>query len=133
MHHTHTMQATIAAQQAELETLKAGLADVRRYLLSEKFRQDTTVQTRDVLTRLDEVESAAFNEGEQVGAERRREFEIQEAASKARRHAEGLAETWRSWGNHDRDYTAQIETAAADRFAEIYGRENGMTLAEVAA
>lgn len=39
------------------QNLLAGLEEIKRYLSSEKFYIDTTVQVRDVLYRLEEIKS----------------------------------------------------------------------------
>lgn len=40
---------------AELVALKTGLGDLRSYLESQKFYEETTVQVRDVLHRIEEI------------------------------------------------------------------------------
>jgi len=44
------------AAERELARLKAGIRELRIYLSSEKFHEDTTVQVGDVFLRLDEAE-----------------------------------------------------------------------------
>lgn len=46
------MQETIDAQREELAALKDQIADLVKYLNSDKFSEDTTVQVVDILTRL---------------------------------------------------------------------------------
>ncbi len=49
----------VKACKAESEALREGILDLMRYLHSEKFDVDTTVQVRDVLHRLQEVLNSA--------------------------------------------------------------------------
>lgn len=59
MHYVTKLKNEAAADAREIEALRAGLRAVRRYLTSDKFREDTTVQVGDVLLRIAEVESIA--------------------------------------------------------------------------
>jgi hypothetical protein len=45
---------------AENETLKENLHLLKVYLMSSKFAEDTTVQTKDVLNRIDEIVKLAM-------------------------------------------------------------------------
>jgi len=51
----HRLQDELRESEASREAMVAAALDLRRYLLSEKFWQDTTVQVSDVLYRLDQV------------------------------------------------------------------------------
>lgn len=64
-----TAKETIAKQDAEIDSLRAqieayesGLLNLRRYLESDKFAIDPTVQTADVLRSLETVRSAVVDE-----------------------------------------------------------------------
>jgi hypothetical protein len=49
----------VKALKTENETLREGMADLMRYLQSNKFNFDTTVQRNDVLNRIHETLHAA--------------------------------------------------------------------------
>jgi hypothetical protein len=49
---------------AELAALKAELTDLIGYLISDKFNEDPTVQTADVIRRIRAAEAAALEAGE---------------------------------------------------------------------
>jgi hypothetical protein len=59
-----TLEHSTAAQAAELEALYSGIRDLVGYLISEKFDDDPTVQTADVIRRIGEVTRAAGDAGE---------------------------------------------------------------------
>lgn len=46
--------------RAENETLKENLHFLKVYLMSSKFTEDTTVQAKDVLNRIDEIVKLAM-------------------------------------------------------------------------
>ena len=48
------LETELARQTLAIEGLHNELAELRGYLLSDKFHNDTTVQVRDVLHRLDQ-------------------------------------------------------------------------------
>lgn len=50
------LQAENAELKAELDRIREGITDLRAYLVSDKFSKDTTVQTRDVLHRIEEIQ-----------------------------------------------------------------------------
>lgn len=61
--------ATIAQLEAVIETLRTGMDSLAAYVTSPKFREDTTVQTGDIVARLREIRSAAADvEVEPYGA-----------------------------------------------------------------
>jgi transcriptional regulator with GAF, ATPase, and Fis domain len=60
MNHIHALQAKIREQEAQLLALQGGLTDLEKYLLSQKFWEDTTVQARDILHRIAEFKHAAI-------------------------------------------------------------------------
>jgi hypothetical protein len=68
-----------AAQMAQVTTLETGIAELRAYLASDKFRSDTTVQVADVDRRLQEILSAGAD-GYLAG---QREFIAKEKAKAA--------------------------------------------------
>ena len=49
----------LGAQEARFTALTDGLAQLSAYLQSAKFAQDSTVQVRDVLTRMAEADRAS--------------------------------------------------------------------------
>jgi hypothetical protein len=55
----HKLQKRVAEQGAEIEALRSGLVDIKRYLQSNKFSADNSVQANDVLLRIREIENAA--------------------------------------------------------------------------
>lgn len=55
----HRLQAEVAREKRTVAALEQGLRDLRSYLMSPKFHQDTTVQVDDVLRRMAELESYA--------------------------------------------------------------------------
>ena len=57
MNYIHRLEDTKNLYAAELVGLKSGLTDLKAYLLSSKFHEDTTVQVRDVLHRISEIEN----------------------------------------------------------------------------
>lgn len=59
MHYVTKLKNEAAEDAREIEALRAGMRAIRRYLTSDKFREDTTVQVGDVLLRLAEVDSLA--------------------------------------------------------------------------
>lgn len=54
MNYIKKLEAENARRQAEIDARDAAIAELRDYLLSSKFSVDPTVQTRDVLTRLEQ-------------------------------------------------------------------------------
>ena len=56
---TREAASRAAQNQAELAALRQGLEDLRAYLTSDKFADDKSVNTRDVLHRMYEITSAA--------------------------------------------------------------------------
>lgn len=58
---TRLAAANAAQNQAELTVIRQGLEDLRVYLTSDKFAVDKSVNTRDVLARLCEIQSAALD------------------------------------------------------------------------
>jgi len=56
----HTLQAKVAELEADKAAADAALMDLYRYLGSDKFREDTTVQVSDVLWRLQDVRTAVM-------------------------------------------------------------------------
>jgi pyruvate/2-oxoglutarate dehydrogenase complex dihydrolipoamide acyltransferase (E2) component len=71
----------------ELRVYHEAIQELRSYLLSDKFAEDTTVQVKDVLFRLSEAESAALN------ARNEHDNEAYRAAREANeaKHARGKA------------------------------------------
>ena len=43
--------------KAQMETYKTGIDQIRRYLSSEKFWQDNSVNVKDIFLRLDEIQA----------------------------------------------------------------------------
>lgn len=52
MNYIKRLERDLDAAEAEVKGLRRGIARLREYLFSDKFREDTTVQRRDVLNRL---------------------------------------------------------------------------------
>ena len=50
----------VKVQQEIIETYEESINELRRYLNSSKFSVDTTVQTSDVIMRLDELKHDLF-------------------------------------------------------------------------
>ena len=50
------LKAEKESVEKELDSLREGLRHLKGYLTSSKFHQDTTVQTADVLRRLEEAD-----------------------------------------------------------------------------
>ena len=59
MNYIKRLERENSALKQELHELRRGLQHLKGYLQSEKFWHDTTVQTSDVLLRLDEAEREA--------------------------------------------------------------------------
>lgn len=59
MNYIKKLESELRASQEELRQLKDGITELKSYLQSEKFWMDTTVQTRDVLNRLEEAQDWA--------------------------------------------------------------------------
>ena len=57
MNYIHTLQQRVADLEAERALVEADLMHLKSYLLSPKFRDDSTVQILDVLRRLEEATS----------------------------------------------------------------------------
>jgi hypothetical protein len=55
------LQANEKVYNESLNQVQNSLNEIKRYLLSPKFHQDTTVQVGDILLRIDELESAYNN------------------------------------------------------------------------
>lgn len=55
MNYIKRLENDLRQAQTELTGLKCGLTDLKSYLMSEKFWTDTTVQTDDVLRRLQDA------------------------------------------------------------------------------
>ena len=53
MNYIHRLQKELAEAQATVRAHEHTLTDLRVYLSSDKFESDPTVQTRDVMYRLD--------------------------------------------------------------------------------
>lgn len=62
MHYSEKLKRENKAVAIELEALRRELRAVRGYLTSAKFHDDTTVQVRDVLARLQAAEDDALAE-----------------------------------------------------------------------
>ena len=58
---TNDALAQSASNQRELDSLKEGLIELQGYLLSDKFREDTTVQVDDILRRIAEIKIVAWD------------------------------------------------------------------------
>ena len=62
MNYIKQLQADVARLEDQVSTANAAVADLRSYLFSDKFHVDTTVQTQDVLNRLNHVSRALWTE-----------------------------------------------------------------------
>ena len=51
----------VKALQAEKEVLVQGMNNLRRYLNSDKFHEDTTVQVADILHRMQEITNDLYD------------------------------------------------------------------------
>jgi hypothetical protein len=61
MNYIHRLKDEKAATAAELRGLLEGLLDLMDYLCSDKFREDSTVQVADVIHRINEAKSRAWD------------------------------------------------------------------------
>lgn len=52
MNHIKRLTKDVAALKNSLQAYDAGVDDIVRYLTSQKFHEDTTVQVQDVLNRI---------------------------------------------------------------------------------
>jgi hypothetical protein len=59
MNYIHSLQATVASQKAQIDSIHDGLTDLTKYLTSPKFQIDPTVQASDVLHRVAQILHAA--------------------------------------------------------------------------
>ena len=59
MNYIHQLQESNTQQAKEIAALKSGLIALEQYMLSPKFRHDPTVQSADVLHRIDEIRQNA--------------------------------------------------------------------------
>lgn len=57
MNYIKKLEAEIAARGSELVGIKCGLTDLEAYLQSDKFREDPTVQVKDILNRVREAKA----------------------------------------------------------------------------
>ena len=60
MNYIHRLEDEQRLASAELCGLRSGIEDLRRYLSSPKFHEDTTVQVKDIFMRLEEAERFAL-------------------------------------------------------------------------
>ena len=60
MHWTNQLKVDNAKLQDDKVATMEAIRDLKIYLQSSKFHQDTTVQVQDVLTRLDVILDVAF-------------------------------------------------------------------------
>jgi hypothetical protein len=65
-YHIKALQLKVAVLRAENDSLREGIVGMFAYLVSMKFADDPTVQTRDVMTRLSEIVSRSFDSGLEV-------------------------------------------------------------------
>jgi hypothetical protein len=56
------LQNETAVQQREIAALYEGLTELAVYLTSDKFANDPTVQTQDVLNRIAGIKTFAYNQ-----------------------------------------------------------------------
>ena len=56
MNYIQNLKTQIAEKDLIIQTAKEEIQYLRTYLLSDKFHEDTTVQVRDVLNRLNNIE-----------------------------------------------------------------------------
>lgn len=61
MNYIKQLQNELLEVNAELAGLKSGLIDLERYLLSDKFFNDPTVQIQDVLNRIADARKAGVD------------------------------------------------------------------------
>ena len=61
MNYIKQLQQDKAELEQELATISEGISDIYRYLSLPKFDADTTVQTRDILLRLDEIKNSSIS------------------------------------------------------------------------
>ena len=59
MNHIKKLQNNNQVRQYAINEFKSGIKDLKNYLLSSKFYNDPTVQVKDVLNRLAEIEAYA--------------------------------------------------------------------------
>ena len=67
----HRLQDDLAGERAYVHGLEQGLGELRRYLCSSKFHDDTTVQVTDILRRVEETYDFANQVQERVDAQNR--------------------------------------------------------------
>lgn len=60
MNYIKKLEAKVELATVRQETIQVEITELKRYLTSSKFHQDTTVQVSDVLARLQHVENAAY-------------------------------------------------------------------------
>jgi len=62
MNYIKQLQADVIRLKAQVEDANDAVVDLRSYLFSDKFSNDTTVQVTDVLNRLNPVSRALWTE-----------------------------------------------------------------------
>ena len=59
MNYIHSLQATVAEKNREVQALRDGLADLYSYVTSAKYATDTNVNAADIVLRIREVQALA--------------------------------------------------------------------------
>ena len=123
MNHIQQQQARIDGQQAEIAALRAGMLELTIYLTSDKFSQDKTVQTSDVLLRLEETDTAGVDAGEVEQRASTIRLERKAAIAKVRKHALSVVRSWQQRGDTRsmEEMEDDIDILAGDHFAANYG------------
>ena len=62
MNYIKQLQKEIGRLKTQVKSANNAVVDLRSYLFSNKFQYDTTVQTQDVLNRLNHVSRALWTE-----------------------------------------------------------------------